>query len=123
MFFSLGMMIIINSQAQIKEKEVTFDCYDGGQYQMTMCSFKEYQYYDSLLNVLYKKVMKDIGPALKQQVLESQRSWLKMKNQNRDVIGNMYEGGSISPMLQNMQMRDDTKSRIHFLKKLDFETK
>lgn len=92
-----------------------FNCGHCGQIQMNQMAAKEAAYYDSLLNVQYKIVMGNFGGAFKEQIRESQRTWLKMRDQNKEIKSKLYEGGSIAPFLYHKQVTEDTKNRIRFL--------
>jgi uncharacterized protein YecT (DUF1311 family) len=103
-----------------------FDCYDGTQTEMIFCSAKELIYYDSILNVRYKYLIKKIdieieddfenyNLRLKTSIINSQKAWIVSKEKNRKVFDIEYEGGTILPLAKNRQTIIDTKERIKFL--------
>ncbi|MFV7236864.1 MULTISPECIES: lysozyme inhibitor LprI family protein [Flavobacterium] len=103
-----------------------FDCYDGSQTEMNVCSANELIYYDSILNVRYKYLIKKIDTEikddyenynlrLKTSIINSQKNWIISKEKNREVFDIEYEGGSILPLAKNTQTIRDTKERIIFL--------
>ena len=113
-----------------------FDCYDGSQTEMTICSLEEYQYYDSILNVKYKELMNILNARIKKysvfdddfevkevesfknSIIESQRSWIVLRDKNEKIKELMYLGGSMCAMAMNMQLTHDTKKRIEFIDEL-----
>lgn len=125
----------------IKVKEETtkdsvnkkFDCYDGSQLEMNICSADELNYYDSILNVKYQKTINYLNIEiekekkfnenyyfnLKTELVQSQRNWIKLKENNREVYEKYYDGGSIRPLAKNIQSIKDTKDRIKFLEDFD----
>ncbi len=54
----------------------------------------------------------------KSTIIESQRSWIKMRDKNEQVYGLLYEGGSMAAMAMNIQLTTDTQDRIRFLEGL-----
>jgi uncharacterized protein YecT (DUF1311 family) len=106
-----------------------FDCYDGSQLEMNICSLKEYEYYDSILNVKYKAIISQLDKGIKEEIqykenhssklktelVKSQKDWIKLKESNMDVYNEYYNGGSMRPLAINTQAIHDTKDRIEFL--------
>lgn len=144
--FSLFTIVLISCNKQEKPKTIVkyikvketstkdsiykkFDCYDGNQLEMNECSADELHYYDSILNVKYKKIIQELNQQieeekqynenfrfnLKAKLVESQKIWIKLKESNRDVYDKYYDGGSIRPLIKNTQSIKDTKDRIDFL--------
>lgn len=115
-----------------------FECSDGGQLGMNVCSLEEFKYYDSILNVRYSKLMDHLNLTLKEYseykndelneyeqlknhketIIKSQRAWLNMRLANEEVQRQMYEGGSMQPLAINRQATIDTRFRICFLEEL-----
>ncbi|MES2811270.1 MAG: lysozyme inhibitor LprI family protein [Bacteroidota bacterium] len=120
---------------QIDTIKSKFDCYDGSQLEMNMCSANELTYYDSILNVKYKIIIQKLDKQiieevnlqenssenLKKIIIESQKIWIKSKESNRNVIQFQYNGGSMLPFAKNSQTIIDTKERIKFLEELLLE--
>ncbi len=135
--FSLILTLCAYSPLFSQDKaENQFDCYDGSQTEMTFCSLKEFRHYDSILNVRYSELMRHINTRLKEEsefddsfeleetkaykskIIESQRSWIKMRDKNEEVYGLLYKGGSMAAMAMNLQLKVDTQNRIQFLEAL-----
>lgn len=118
---------------QLQSRYPSFDCYDGSQAEMNMCSYNEYRYYNSLLTVRFKETTDQIKTDMEsykdmlteseveiyeQQIssLErSQEAWLKFREENASVLSYQYYGGSIEPLMVNTQRIRDTKERLMFL--------
>ncbi|MES2864672.1 MAG: lysozyme inhibitor LprI family protein [Bacteroidota bacterium] len=106
-----------------------FDCYDGSQLEMNICSLNEFRYYDSILNVKYKAVINQLDKEIKEEIqykenyssklkielVKSQKEWIKLKESNMAVYNEYYNGGSMRPLAINTQGIHDTKDRIEFL--------
>lgn len=113
-----------------------FDCYDGSQTEMTVCSLQEYQYYDSILNVRFTQLMNIVNTRLKEysemdidfefkeaelfknSIIESQKSWIVLRDKNKNIKELKYRGGSMCSMAMNIQMTNDTKKRTEFIEEL-----
>ncbi|GAB5526114.1 MAG: hypothetical protein Roseis2KO_39860 [Roseivirga sp.] len=115
-----------------------FECSDDGQLGMNVCSLEEFQYYDSILNQRYSKLMKFLELRLKEEetyqsdelneyeatikykeaIIKSQRAWLNMRIANEEVQRQRHEGGSMQPMAINRQATVDTRHRICYLEEL-----
>jgi uncharacterized protein YecT (DUF1311 family) len=126
----------INDSKQTKNNKLKdsskFNCYDGSQLEMNVCSSEELEYYDSILNISYKKLIQKIdnniteeikfqehySENLKKSIIQSQKDWIKFKESNRNIIEKSYNGGSMLPLAKNSQTIKDTKERIIFLNNL-----
>ncbi|MEL6558541.1 MAG: lysozyme inhibitor LprI family protein [Bacteroidota bacterium] len=113
-----------------------FDCYDGSQLAMNICSMNEYQYYDSILNETYMKLMTILKEHLQEaskfndqselielqdyqkSIIESQKNWIIQRDLNAAIQADNYQGGSMAPMVTNQQRTKDTRHRIEFLTNL-----
>jgi uncharacterized protein YecT (DUF1311 family) len=117
------------------EKGKGFECYDGTQSEMTLCSITEFNYFDSISNYRYQELMKIIDSRLADYsdpsdlreydatkshlmaIKESQVAWGELVQKNKKII-ELTSGGSMFDMLVNRQLTEDTKNRILFLEKL-----
>ncbi|NLR95049.1 lysozyme inhibitor LprI family protein [Flammeovirga agarivorans] len=136
--FQLSIIFLIYSISVFGQESESnlFDCYDGSQTEMTICSLEEYQYYDSILNVKYKDLMNILNSRIKEYsefdddfelkqvisfknlIIESQKSWIILRHKNEKIKELMYQGGSMCAMAMNMQLTHDTKKRIEFIDEL-----
>ena len=116
--------------------DTVFDCYNGTQLEMNICSYNEFMYYDSIVNLKYKNLLNLINTRLKEEkeyqelfeynqtlllketLISSQKVWNDLKNENTEIIKILYEGGSMKPMVINIQAINDIKNRIEFIEKL-----
>lgn len=136
--FQLGIIFLIFSISIFGQENENnlFDCYDGSQTEMNICSLKEHQHYDSILNVKYKELMNVLNTRIKEyskfdddfeskeaesfknSIIESQRSWIVLRDKNKKIKELMYIGGSMCAMAMNIQLTHDTKKRIEFIDEL-----
>jgi len=114
---------------------LTFDCY-GNQYEMNMCSLQKFQYYDSLLQISYIKLITKYDSELKNQsndiesfgylyttqlkssFITSQNTWELLKEDNSKIHALNYKGGTMAGSMINRQKTLDTKERLFFINKL-----
>ena len=125
------------AQSKISDTDsLRFDCYIGTQLEMNLCSSKEFHYYDSLLNTTYQSLIRKIDLEIKealdfdddsemnllkdskQVIINSQRHWIKQRDYNEKIWAEIYKGGSMMPLVVNVQATRDTRQRIDFLKQL-----
>jgi uncharacterized protein YecT (DUF1311 family) len=125
----------------IEEKMDTmvFDCYNGSQLEMNICSQREYHYYDSILQAKYNMLLSLLDSnlaitanypekfeyeetmVLKNSIINSQKAWISFRNSNAEVQGVKFEGGTMETMIRNNQMTTDTKDRIKWVRALNNE--
>jgi uncharacterized protein YecT (DUF1311 family) len=116
-----------------------FDCYDGSQLEMNVCSQKEFQYYDSILHAEYNHLISSLDSniaitatypdnfeykemlELKNTIISSQKAWSILRDKNSEVLRVKYEGGTMQPLVINNQMTTDTKNRIKYIRELNNE--
>ena len=119
-----------------EEGETLFECYDGSQQEMNICSRNEYLYYDSILNEKYSKLLEVLNAKLDRQssyeykfeyeatkeyinkITQSEKDWIKLKLSNAEVTGSYFEEGTMGPLIVNHQLIIDTKDRIVFIEHL-----
>jgi uncharacterized protein YecT (DUF1311 family) len=61
-------------------------CLDRGEF-MLGCSSHYYEQMDSMLNIVYKKIMNDLDASKKQQLRTEQRKWLAERDKKFKQIG------------------------------------
>lgn len=119
-----------------KEDTSYSHCFDGTQYEMTICAFNEFRYYDSILKTNFSELINTYDAQLKIQanysdsidylytkelkesVITSQHSWEILKENNSTVQAVLYKGGTMEHMMINIQMIIDTKARINYISNL-----
>lgn len=101
-----------------------FECDgDGPQLELNMCSYRRYLQADIEMNRVWEQLRvswapDNIGPANWQALLGSQRAWLTYRDANCAIWRDMYEGGSIVPLLENSCMARVTQARTAELERL-----
>lgn len=126
---------VIKSEEKRKDT-LLFDCFDGSQLEMNICSLNEFEYYDSILQNRYFKLInmldsnlvitqqyKDLfeyheEKNLKEAVIISQKYWTKLREQNSNILKLIYKGGTMENMVVNQQLTIDTKNRIRLIEEL-----
>jgi uncharacterized protein YecT (DUF1311 family) len=103
---------------------------------MNICSLKEFEHYDSILNCRYDTLLLRINKRLliemnyedafefkktqniKGLVTKTHENWLKIRTENSDILRLIYLEGTMESMVVNLQMIRDTKNRIEFIENL-----
>ena len=89
------------------------------QFDLNVCSFREYLRSDIELNRTWDAVGKrHKGSSVFRLVLDSQRAWLSYRDKQCDIWAKWYEGGTIASLVINTCLTDITKFRIEELKQL-----
>ena len=90
------------------------------QFDMNVCSFRDYLRADVELNGTWDAVTKRLAGQMKSLaiLLAGQRAWLTYRDKQCDFWAKWYEGGSIVPAAVNTCLTDITKFRINELGEL-----
>jgi uncharacterized protein YecT (DUF1311 family) len=80
------------------------------QVDMNQCAGARYKRADAALNVAWRKLMAQAGPA-KADYLAAQRLWLQFRDAECKAEGKSFEGGSIQPMIVSGCQADLTEAR------------
>lgn len=105
-------------------------CWDGSQSELTHCAWTEYREADAAMNRQWEKTAKILKrydvesppdatrreSSLFKALLAGQRAWLKYRDEHCRVFG--AGGGSMSPMLEGICLRDITRKRTEELAEL-----
>ncbi|ANQ49752.1 DUF1311 domain-containing protein [Flammeovirga sp. MY04] len=126
----------IESKNQFQKINERIDCYNGSQLEMNICSLKEFEYYDSLMNKVYNELMVKLDhqsdivshyenkieynelKSYKLSIIESQKNWMLQRELNALILSKKYSGGTIEVLEMNKQRIIDTQERIQLLEKL-----
>ena len=82
------------------------------QMEMNQQAFRDYIKADAEMTVVYKKVLKKMTDSnQKQMLINAQRAWIKYKDAHCKAIANLYEGGSMQPMVYSGCLAELTKER------------
>lgn len=121
-----------NDEFAVTEK-YPVECDTGSQSDMNYCTWNEYLFYDSIMKVRYITLIGIIDDEIaentknkdaserertlnyKNKILASQEMWKKSCEMTAEVHRLLYEGGTMEPLLQNMQLTAETKERIKTL--------
>lgn len=101
--------------------------------QMNDCSSEEYQKADAKLNVVYKHLLAKLDPKSRSETAKdaqertylttattklkaSENAWIKYRDLHCDAAAQLYEGGTVKPLMWASCMRDTTEDRIKEIK-------
>ena len=123
LIFGLIFLFFINVNSQnfsheldIIEKE-NQECLDKGKF-MLNCSVKYYQENDSLLNVVYDKIKRNLNSEEKLKFSESQIEWLELRDKEFKKINSENSGlgnGLDDKMFEYQKKADFVSERIKYL--------
>lgn len=85
------------------------------QAEMNEAAAELYATWDSALNLLWNELKKDMPDDEFAKLLDEQREWIKVKEDAVAKAGAEYEGGSIYPLVVNMEAADITEKRVNEL--------
>ena len=88
------------------------------QLNMNLCAAQKYKAADAELNKIWKELKPEAGWPKDADVLVAQRIWIKYRDAHCDCLGNMFEGGSIAPMIMSNCLRKLTEERTAHLKSI-----
>jgi uncharacterized protein YecT (DUF1311 family) len=89
------------------------------QFDINICSRRDYEKADAELNKVYKKLMLELAGFtndLRPKFQEAQSLWLKYRDSNCDGESSIYEGGSIRPTVYYSCLASVTRERTKRIK-------
>lgn len=96
-------------------QEITCDP-EGSQHAMNMCAVQEFEAADAALNTAYKRAMsaaRDMG--IDAQLRQAQRAWLPYRDAACAAEADIFEGGSLRPLILYSCMAALTNERTRHL--------
>lgn len=85
------------------------------QEEMNKLSNELYKVWDAQLNVTWKQLKRTLDANAMEALTKEQREWIKERDKKIQEAGAGYEGGSIQPMLMDMEGAEQTKTRCYEL--------
>ena len=85
------------------------------QAEMTQTSLWPYVVWDTELNNLWSRMSDELDATTKEEVLSEQRRWVSLKEKAANLATIENEGGSIRPMLVNIDLEEYTINRCYKL--------
>lgn len=85
------------------------------QLEMNQLSGELYQLWDDELNAIWKEMQSCIDKETMNYYTTEEREWIKAKEKAVKKAGEMYEGGSMQPLEENLKAADLTKIRVYEL--------
>jgi uncharacterized protein YecT (DUF1311 family) len=87
------------------------------QHEMNQQAAKEYEASDAELNRLWKEVLLNLTPSVKDKLIESQLQWIKYRDSEAEAAAARFEGGSLAPMIYSGSLKRTTNQRIEDLRR------
>lgn len=123
---SREVMSYLNLGCQLRDSYMTrykyleLECqweytYDGSQGEMNADSYAEYKVWDNELKQVYKRVLKKISKSKAKELRKSQKKWKKKRTKYAENKASEVYGGSMYPMVYNINSTEYTKKRIKWL--------
>ena len=84
---------------------------------MRACENARYEKADRELNVVYQKLIKELGAGPREKLRVAQNAWLRFREANSDFQASLAEGGSLAPLLKISTLAEMTEARTEELKK------
>ncbi len=97
------------------EAFVSMDWAMMGQQDMNYQTGEWYKFWDDELNILWKRIIEEIDPEKKDELVSEQRAWIKRKEAAITAAGKEAEGGSLQPQLENGTAERYTRKRAYQL--------
>ena len=88
------------------------------QSEMNTKSHELYEVWDGILNELWAEVKNTLSDEKYQEVLNEQRAWIKEKEAAVEKAGADVAGGSMEPLVRNLEAAAITEERVYELYKL-----
>ena len=85
------------------------------QFEMNELSYEIYCVWDDLLNELWAILKDTLDETTMNTLLEEQRAWITMKEDEVKKAGEIFGGGSMAPLASNQKGAELTKTRVYEL--------
>jgi len=140
--FSLSIYLYNSATAYYDDSMAYKSFYDntGNQTQLNISSYNEFMYYDSIMNVKYKFLIKDLDSVYnenrntdtifsnsikqyKNTIIGNHKLWITVRKSNAEAVAFLSEGGTIYHTIYLNQKTQDTKARIEFYEFLRYGNK
>jgi uncharacterized protein YecT (DUF1311 family) len=88
------------------------------QAEMNQSSYEGFEKADLELKQAYDRLKSVLGPEDTKRLEEAQRAWLAFRKKQIVLAGGFYEGGSIQPLIHNVEAQTLTEARAKELRAL-----
>ncbi|HEY1195070.1 lysozyme inhibitor LprI family protein [Flavobacterium sp.] len=86
------------------------------QAEMDQTAINDYKKADNELNLVYKKLMKQLSEKEKKLLIVAQKDWIKFRDSKCNFEQKEYEGGTIQPVIYYACLMECTNKRTEDLK-------
>lgn len=106
----------------IKEKsdriKVSLEDDELTQAEMNIKSQELYEFWDGALNDMWSELKRSLSQEEFSKMQDEQHAWIAEKEKSVGEAGKIYEGGSIYPLIVNMEAAKITEARVYELYEL-----
>jgi len=109
---------IQNEIAEIETKYQEYEDLDWAcmpQQPANITTYEMYKLWDDELNSIWSRLVEEVTPEKKEELLANQREWIKKKEASVKAAGEEAEGGTLQPQLENGAACRYTRKRVYYL--------
>jgi uncharacterized protein YecT (DUF1311 family) len=109
---------IQNEIAEIETKYQEYEDLDWAsmpQQPANITTYEMYKLWDDELNSIWSRLVEEVTPEKKEELLADQREWIKKKEASVKAAGEEAEGGTLQPQLENGTACRYTRKRVYYL--------
>jgi uncharacterized protein YecT (DUF1311 family) len=102
----------LHQPATAQGRAPALDCRNGPQTELNECAATDFRTADAKVNAAYQAITRRLAddPA-RRSLVEAQRAWIRLRDAECAFDTNIYEGGSIRPMMFSECRRRMTEQR------------
>lgn len=109
---ALLTVLVPHQPAAAQARPPVLDCRNGPQTTLNECAAAEFRAADARLNAAYRKVTGRLTEeSARRSLVEAQRAWIRFRDAECGFDTNVYEGGSIRPMMVSECLKRLTEQR------------
>lgn len=109
-------------EARHQEYE-NLDWADMPQMELNLTTGEMFELWDEELNSIWSRLIKEVTPEKKEELLADQRKWIKRKETAVKEAGSEALGGTLQPQLENGTAWSYTRKRVYYLASVLAETR
>ena len=103
---------VLHQPAAAQRRTPALDCRNGTQIELNECADADFRTADAKLNAAYRAITRRLtdDPA-RRSLVEAQRAWIRFRDAECAFDTNIYEGGSIRPLMFSVCLKRVTEQR------------
>ena len=115
----LLIVLLLTSVSLAQEQESKNPCEDAmTTVEMQECLERQYQKWDTELNLVYKKIRSKLSVARKTKLKEAQLAWIVFRDKSAEFEASEEEGGSMYSLVYVSVMASLTEQRVENLREI-----